>query len=183
MRRSSAILGSLLFLLLAPGFVVGVVPWWITSWQFSRLSPVIAGVRVLGAALMAAGVALLLDSFARFAWNGLGTPAPVAPPRQLVVTGLYRFVRNPMYLAVVAAILGQGLLFGNTRLCLYGLGVWAACHLFVILYEEPKLRGSFGSEYQRFSEHVPRWVPRVRPWQEEQGEPAAGSPGRDSLVG
>src|SRR5215469_2404399 len=171
MRRSSAILGSLLFLLVAPGFVVGVVPWWITGWRFPRPWPAMAGFRVLGAALMAAGIALLLDSFARFAWRGLGTPAPVAPTRHLVVTGLYRFVRNPMYLAVVAAILGQALLFANTRLVLYGLMVWAACHLFVILYEEPKLRGTFGSEYQRFCQHVPRWIPRPRPWQEEHGEP------------
>ena len=131
-----------------------------------------AGFRVLGVALLLAGVALLVDSFARFAWNGRGTPAPVAPTRNLVVTGLYRFVRNPMYLAVVAAVVGQGLWLGNTSLLLYALAVWAVSHLFVIFYEEPKLRSNFGSEYQNFCHHVPRWIPRVRPWQQDDPEAA-----------
>lgn len=131
------------------------------------------GVRVLGVALMLAGISVLVDSFIRFAWRGLGTPAPVAPTRNLVVTGLYRFVRNPMYLAVIAAILGQALLFGKTSLLLYAVAVWAACHLFVTVYEEPTLESSFGSEYARFCQHVPRWIPRLRPWQEEQGGHAA----------
>lgn len=113
---------------------------------------------------MLAGICLLLDSFARFALRGLGTPAPVAPTRHLVATGLYRFVRNPMYLGVVAAIAGQGLLFGNARLFLYGASIWMAFHSFVLLYEEPTLRSRFGPEYEEFCAHVPRWIPRLRPW-------------------
>ena len=113
---------------------------------------------------MGAGALALLDSFARFAINGLGTPAPVFPARHLVTTGLYRYVRNPMYLAVVALIAGQGLLLGNTGLLDYGVIVWLAFHLFVIRYEEPMLQATFGPEYEAFRSGVSRWLPRLRPW-------------------
>ena len=86
------------------------------------------------------------------------------PTRHLVVTGLYRYVRNPMYAAVVAAILGQGLLFGNALLVAYGAIVWLLFHLFVLLYEEPTLRATFGPEYEAFCSQVRRWIPRVSPW-------------------
>ena len=105
------------------------------------------------------GVPLLLDSFARFALKGLGTPAPVFPTRHLVVSGLYRYVRNPMYLAVVAVIVGQGLLFGDVRVLEYALIPWLAAHLFVLFYEEPTLRRSFGAEYEIYRANVPRWIP------------------------
>ena len=167
MRRPFAILGSLVFLLLAPGFVAGVVPWWITHW---RLGPPLIGFpagRIFGAFLILGGIPLVLDSFARFALQGLGTPAPVAPTRHLVASGFYRHVRNPMYIGVVAVVLGQGLLFGNLRVWIYGFLLWGAFHLFVISYEEPTLRKSFDSEYQEFSRNVPRWIPRVKPWRTE----------------
>lgn len=114
---------------------------------------------------MAAGLPVLLDSFARFALQGLGTPAPIAPPRHLVVTGWYGYVRNPMYVAVVSLILGQGLFFGSVRVLEYGVAVWAVFHLFVLLYEEPALRGKFGAEYGEFCGNVRRWLPRLSPWQ------------------
>ena len=104
-----------------------------------------------------------MDSFARFAVQGSGTPAPVFPTKHLVVTGLYRFVRNPMYVAVVSVILGQGLLLGNVRILEYGVLVWLAFHLFVLAYEGPKLRVSFGLEYEQFCAGAPRWMPRLRP--------------------
>ena len=113
---------------------------------------------------MAAGVSVLLDSFARFALQGLGTPAPIFPTRHLVVSGLFRHVRNPMYVAVVALILGQGLFFGNIRVLEYGVAIWVGFFLFVLLYEEPTLRKSFGPEYEEFCANVPRWIPHLRPW-------------------
>src|SRR3974390_3319734 len=113
MRRLFAILGSALFLVLAPGTVAGIVPWWITHWRVESSAAWWIPLRFLGAALIALGLPVLLDSFARFAVKGLGTPAPVFPTRHLVITGLYRYVRNPMYLAVVSAILGQGLILAN----------------------------------------------------------------------
>src|SRR5258708_15517030 len=121
MRRAAAILGSFCFLLLAPGVVAGVVPWWISHWQVGPPLLGVSALRGLGVALIVAGVPMLLDSFARFAMQGLGTPAPVFPTKHLVVTGIYRYVRNPMYVGVVATVLGQGLLFGNGRLLSYGI--------------------------------------------------------------
>lgn len=159
-----AIVGSAVFLAIAPGFVAGLAPWWISHW---RLEPPFFGMpifRDVGGMLIALGVIGLLDSFVRFAVQGVGTPAPVFPTRHLVVTGLYRYVRNPMYVSVVSAILGQGLLLGNVRLLEYGALAWLLFHLFVLLYEEPTLRSSFGSEYKLFCAKVPRWIPRFTPW-------------------
>lgn len=120
--------------------------------------------RVLGALLICAGLPLLLDSFGRFAIQGLGTPAPVAPPRHLVVSGLYRYVRNPMYVAVSSLVFGQGLLFGSVQVLKYGVVVFVGFHLFVLLYEEPVLRGKCDSEYDDYCKNVRRWWPRVKPW-------------------
>jgi protein-S-isoprenylcysteine O-methyltransferase Ste14 len=164
MRKSLAMLGSAIFLVIAPGVVAGYVPWRICRWQMGEPLLGIAVLRAAGVVLIAAGLPVLLDSFARFALEGLGTPAPVFPTRHLVVSGLYRHVRNPMYVAVVALILGQGLLFGNVRVLEYGVAVWAGFFLFVVLYEEPTLRKSFGKEYEEFCGNVPRWIPRWRPW-------------------
>ena len=164
MRRLSAVLGSVFFLLLAPGTVAGLVPWWISHWRMQAPLLGFAAFRMLGGLLVALGLPVLLDSFARFALQGLGTPAPVYPTRHLVVTGLYRYVRNPMYVAVVWIILGQGLVLGDVRVLGYGGLVWLVFHLFVLAYEEPVLRRSFGPEYDAFCSHVPRWIPRLRPW-------------------
>jgi len=92
------------------------------------------------------------------------TPAPIAPTHHLVVTGLYRYVRNPIYIALVSVTVGQALLFGDGRLLWYGAVVWLAFHLFVVLYEEPTLQLKFGIEYETFRANVPRWIPRLTPW-------------------
>ena len=120
--------------------------------------------RFIGGLLATLGVIGLLDSFTRFALEGVGTPAPVFPTQHLVVTGLYRYVRNPMYVAVVVAILGQGLILGNVALLAYGGLVWLLFHLFVLVYEEPTLGTTFDAEYQSFCAEVPRWIPRFTPW-------------------
>lgn len=162
MRRISAILGSAIFLVLAPGIVAGYIPWRISGWD---IGPPLLGMpwlRVIGVLSIAAGLPVLLDSFARFALLGLGTPAPVFPTSHLVVTGWFRYVRNPMYLSVLSIILGQGLLFGNMAVLEYGVAVWLAFFLFVVLYEEPSLRRTFGREYEEFCAKVPRWIPRLR---------------------
>jgi protein-S-isoprenylcysteine O-methyltransferase Ste14 len=164
-RKCAAILGSAVFLVLAPGFVAGLVPWWISRWQFEAPFFGIAVFPWAGGLLIALGAVGLLDSFSRFALQGLGTPAPVFPTRHLVVTGLYRFVRNPMYVAVASTILGQGLIFGNVRVLEYGAIVWLLFHLFVLGYEEPTLRRTFGDEYKLFCAEVPRWIPRLTPWE------------------
>ena len=172
MRRVFAALGSALFFVLAPGTVAGLVPWWISRWRFDTPAAWFS-LPVAGALLAAAGAIVLIDSFVRFAVQGIGTPAPVFPTRHLVVTGLYRHVRNPMYVAVVAVIAGQGLLFGNLRVLAYGGLVWLAFHLFVLAYEEPTLQATFGIEYERFRAGVPRWIPRLTPW---RGDPGGSGP-------
>jgi protein-S-isoprenylcysteine O-methyltransferase Ste14 len=165
MQRAGAIAGSAIFLVIAPGTIAGYVPWLLSRWQFSPPLLGFGPFRWIGVVLIAAGLPVLLDSFRRFAVEGLGTPAPIAPPQHLVVTGWYRYVRNPMYVAIAFLNFGQGLLFGNVRVLEYGFFVWLAMHLFVLAYEEPVLRSKFGAEYGEFCAHVRRWIPRVRPWQ------------------
>lgn len=164
MRRISAILGTAIFLVIAPGVVVGYVPWRICRWHLGTPLLGMPWLRFVGFLLMAAGLPVVLDSFARFALQGLGTPAPVFPTSHLVVSGFYRYVRNPMYVAATSLIVGQGLFFGSTRVLEYGIAVWLGFFLFVLLYEEPTLRKTFGAEYEEFCANVPRWVPRLRPW-------------------
>src|SRR6478672_9309169 len=147
MQRAAALLGSAIFLLIAPGTLAVYLPWYFTHWQFGP--PLFPVARGLGGILIVAGLPILLDSFARFALQGLGTPAPVMPPKHLVVTGLYRHVRNPMYVAVTALIVGQGLLFGSVAVLEYGVVVWAGFFLFVVAYEEPALGEQFPDEYER----------------------------------
>jgi len=106
------------------------------------------------------GILGVLECFGRFALQGVGTPAPVFPTRHLVVAGLYRHVRNPMYISVMATILGQGVLFGNVDVLGYGAVVWLLFHVFVLVYEEPTLRSTFGTEYESYCGKVPRWIPR-----------------------
>ena len=141
-----------------------LVPFWISGWRLAPPLVGFVGFRVLGALLMAAGLPVFLDCFARFALQGLGTPAPIAPPERLVVTGLYRHVRNPIYVAVTSLIVGQALFFGDVRLLEYGLVVWAFFHVWVLAIEEPGLRAEFGAEYRDFCAHVRRWIPRLLPW-------------------
>jgi len=160
MRKFFATLGSAIFLILAPGFVAGLVPWWISK-RGTDATPLGWPLKGLGILLIAAGATVLLDSFVRFALQGLGTPAPVFPTKHLVITGLYRYVRNPMYVAVVSIILGQSLFFGNLRVLEYGVAVWLMFHLFVLLYEEPTLRATFPGEYKEYCDKVPRWLPRL----------------------
>ena len=112
MRKVHAALGSVVFFALAPGVVAGLVPWWLTSWKAAARPAWWLPLRAAGAVLLLAGTGVLVHAFARFVVEGLGTPAPLAPTRELVVGGLYRYVRNPMYLAVLAAIVGQALLLG-----------------------------------------------------------------------
>jgi protein-S-isoprenylcysteine O-methyltransferase Ste14 len=159
--RARAAAGSLVFLLVAPGVVAGVVPWVLTGWDSSDPPTVLV---VVGVALIAGGGAVLVHAFARFVIEGIGTPAPVAPTEHLVVGGLYRYVRNPMYLAVTATIVGQAALLGRPGLLLYAALFVATVATFVRLYEEPVLSERFGAEYEAYRAGVPGWWPRLRPW-------------------
>jgi protein-S-isoprenylcysteine O-methyltransferase Ste14 len=163
-RTLTAAGGSSLFFAAAPGVVVGVVPWALTRWQVGdgvlRWPPTQAA----GAAVLVASVVVLVQAFVRFVREGAGTPAPVAPTERLVVGGLYRHVRNPMYVAVVGAVLGQALLLARPALVLYAAVVGAVMAAFVRWHEEPLLARRYGSQYQAYRSAVPAWRPLLRPW-------------------
>lgn len=163
-RRRRAAVGTALFLVVAPGTVAGLIPWWISGWEVREPMPSWAPLRAVGAVLVVAGAAVILSAFARFVVEGLGTPAPAAPTDQLVVGGIYRYVRNPMYLAVDAAIVGQALLLGQPWLLLYAAVISLANAAFVHWYEEPTLRRQFGPRYDTYRQAVPAWLPRRHPW-------------------
>jgi protein-S-isoprenylcysteine O-methyltransferase Ste14 len=159
MHRGTAAIGSIVFFVVAPGTVAGLIPWWLTSWQVDGAW---LPLQVLGAIVIAAGLAVLVQAFARFVIDGFGTPAPIAPTDELVVSGLYRHVRNPMYVAVVAIIAGQALVLGQEVLLVYAAAMWAVFASFVRLYEEPTLLATYGAQYDAYRRAVPAWLPRLR---------------------
>ncbi len=158
MRKTSAATGSAAFFAAAPGVVAGLVPWLLTGWRAG--SPYSLALRAAGAVLIAAGGVVLLAAFGRFVIEGAGTPSPTAPTEQLVVGGLYRYVRNPMYLAVLAAITGQALVLSRPVLLIYAAGVGAVFCAFVYWYEQPALAKRYGAQYEAYRRNVPAWWPR-----------------------
>jgi len=155
MRRPTAAAGSALFFAVAPGVVAGLVPWWLTGWRVRGPLAHWAPLRVAGLIMLIAGAIVLIQAFARFVTEGHGTPAPVAPAEHLVIGGLYRYVRNPMYLAVGATIAGQALVLGRPALLLYLALFFAAVAAFVHGYEEPTLAARYGDDYAAYRRPVP----------------------------
>jgi protein-S-isoprenylcysteine O-methyltransferase Ste14 len=164
LAKAKAAVGTAVFLLLAPGVVAGVIPWSLTGWEANGPMPYWLPFWIAGLLLVAAGAVVLLEAFVRFVVEGVGTPAPVGPTERLVVGGLYRYVRNPMYLAVAAIIVGQALALAQPILVPYAAAFAAAVAAFVHWYEEPTLRRQFGEQYERYCSAVPAWRPRRTPW-------------------
>ena len=169
MRGPAAAAGSAVFFALAPGTVAGLIPWCLTRWQIRGPLAYWAPVRLTGVIVLILGGTVLVEAFARFVSQGHGTPAPAAPAERLVTGGLYRHVRNPMYLAVVAAITGQALAMGQPVLLGYAAAVWVTVAAFARWYEEPALARQFGAQYEAYRRGVPAWWPRVRPWKQNPG--------------
>jgi protein-S-isoprenylcysteine O-methyltransferase Ste14 len=160
------VLRTAVYFLIVPGIFTAFIPWWMSRW---RLEPPLLGFapfRVIGVLLMAVGVPVLLECYWRFMFIGNGTPAAMFPTHRLVVTGFYRYVRNPMYVAALSVTLGQGLFLGNVKVLAYCLFPLLMLVLVVAADEEPTLRRLFGAEYEAYCVRVPRWVPRLRPWRE-----------------
>src|SRR3954466_15933819 len=170
MRTSVAAAGSTAFFALAPGTVAGLLPWWLTRWRPSTGLAHWLPAPPPGVVILLAGTAFLVHAFVRFVVEGIGTPAPIAPPAHLVVGGLYQYVRNPMYLAVIATILGQALLLWRPVLLGYAAIVTAAMVAFVVGHEQPALTRTFGKEYTTYCRAVPGWLPRLTPWRPGPGE-------------
>jgi protein-S-isoprenylcysteine O-methyltransferase Ste14 len=151
-------LKSILFLILAPGIVAGYVPL-----ALLRRGPQLESgfFAYLAFPLWLIGLVILLWCFWDFLVKGRGTPAPIDPPKELVATGLYNYVRNPMYVGVLIFIIGHFLWFKTIWMIAYMAVVFLAFHLFVTLYEEPHLKRTFGTAYEDYTNKVPRWIPRI----------------------
>jgi protein-S-isoprenylcysteine O-methyltransferase Ste14 len=157
--RLRAVLGSAAFVLFGgPTIVAGLVPWLLTRWEADDPAPAL---RVLGGLLLAVGAAVVLETTARFALQGRGTPAPFAAPERFVARGSFRVIRNPMYVGVLALIVGQAFLLGREVLLLWAGVALLLFHLFVVFHEEPELHKRFGAEYDAYRREVGRWLPSV----------------------
>jgi protein-S-isoprenylcysteine O-methyltransferase Ste14 len=163
MRRSTAAWGSTAFFVVAPGTVVGLVPWLITRWDPHQPWPYWVVAQIIGGALICVGLVPAVSAFAEFVKAG-GTPMPIAPTQRLVTRGFNRYVRNPMYVGLLLAILGQALLFASVGLLIYAAAAWVVTAAFVRWYEEPTLTRQFGAEYEAYRRAVPAWWPRLHPW-------------------
>ncbi len=153
------VLKSILFLIVAAGLGAVYIPFALLP----RVPQIETGLlSYLALPLWLAGSVTVLWCFADFALKGRGTPNPLDPPRILVAPGLYRYVRNPIYLAVLAIIVGHFFWFKSIWMLAYAVIVFLLCHLFVIVYEEPTLKKTFGASYEDYSRSVPRWIPRIR---------------------
>jgi len=155
---------TLVFALTFVATVLVLVPRWILG-PAGRAHVVTGAPRYAAAVLIAAGAALMVWCWQEFAARGRGTPMPLDPPRRLVISGPYRHVRNPMYVAALLFLLGQATLYGAVSLVWYAAAFVIATHLFVVAYEEPALRRQFGADYEAYRAAVGRWVPRLRPYE------------------
>jgi protein-S-isoprenylcysteine O-methyltransferase Ste14 len=160
--RQNILVSTLFTLFGGPGLILVYFPYTITRF---RIPPGQPTWRFLTAGLLvAAGLAPLFESIVRFIVVGRGTLVPTTPTQHLVVSGLYRYVRNPMYLGVLTVITGEALLFSGRSMVQYLTTVFAGFHLFVCFYEEPRLTRTYPVEYVRYRSHVHRWLPRLAPW-------------------
>jgi len=153
-------LGTFLFFLVAPGVMAGVVPWLVTGWDGSPAGP--DALDVIGAVVALVGLAMVVACFVRFVREGRGTPSPTAPTEELVVGGLYRYLRNPMYVGVGLVIAGQCVAFRSVALVVWLALFTAAVTAFVVGYEQPTLRARYGASYDAYRRMVPAVIPRLR---------------------
>jgi protein-S-isoprenylcysteine O-methyltransferase Ste14 len=179
-QRPAAALGTAVFFIVVPGVVAGLVPRLVSRGQLGDESSAWLPVRAVGVLVVAAGIAVLVLCFVRFVMEGLGTPAPAAPTERLVVGGAYRFVRNPMYVAIIAIILGQALLFLSLNVLCYAVLAWAAMAAFAHWYEEPTLARTYGAQFDSYRAAVPGWLPRIRPWTPEPAQSPAPTASPDA---
>lgn len=152
---------TLIFTVLVPGTIAVLLPYRLASSPTARGSVPLGSFRYFGVVLIAAGALIYSWCAWDFAFAGKGTPAPIDPPKELVVRGLYKHVRNPMYIGVLSLVLGQAIWFEAIALFAYAVLVFSLFNAFVFFYEEPALKRKFGASYKRYCETVPRWLPRL----------------------
>ncbi len=164
MSRSAAAAASLAWFVVIGGAFGVLLPYLLNDWHLHQPLPYWAIARAAGVLLICAGLVPLVDSFVEFFKAG-GTPVPVASPPRLVVTGFYRYVRNPIYVGFLVVLLGQTLFFGSPGMLEYTVIAWLVGAAAVRFYEEPVLARKFGADYQAYRGAVRAWLPRLRPWQ------------------
>ena len=179
MRRSAAAAVSVAWGVALGVTFAGLLPYLLGDWRFHRPLPDWVIAQVAGGLLIGAGLVPIVASFIEFA-KANGTPVPVAAPPRLVVSGFYRYVRNPIYVGFLAILVGQALLFGSLGLLKYAAVAWCIGAAAVRWYEEPTLARKFGAEYQDYRHAVRAWIPRLDPW--TPGKPA-GAAGHDEAAG
>ncbi|MFC4439366.1 MULTISPECIES: methyltransferase family protein [Natrialbaceae] len=162
MASPFVLLKTAVFSVLVPGTVVGLVPQLLARRDRLALPIPPRVARVTGSASLLAGVLLYLHTAWRFSDEGGGTPSPSDEPPELVTGGVYGYVRNPMYLAVLCCIGGQALLYRSVLVCWWAVGCWLGFHNRILEYEEPHLAAKHGAEYEQYRERAPRWLPRLR---------------------
>lgn len=154
-------LKTALAIVLVPGAACLLFPYFILKSSHIQLDRSIGLPQVLGMVIAALGISMILWVGATFVRRGKGTPIPIEPPKRLVINGLYRYVRNPMYVGAVLIVIAEGIYFGSWLLLLYAAGLWAMLHLAMVIFEEPQLKRRFGKEYEQYMAVVPRWLPRL----------------------
>jgi protein-S-isoprenylcysteine O-methyltransferase Ste14 len=152
------LLRSIFFTFLFPGSVTVLIPYLIL--RAKEPGPDSGAIHYFGLPLVAIGACGLIWCIWQFFSEGRGTLAPVDPPKELVVHGLYRVVRNPMYVSVVSILLGEAIYFGSIGILIEAATVFAVTHLFIVYYEEPYLKRRFGTAYDTYLQTVGRWIPR-----------------------
>jgi protein-S-isoprenylcysteine O-methyltransferase Ste14 len=168
--RGWAVLKTLLFGIVIGFFVVYYLPWTLAIRGYEVSYEGAGALRWLAIVPLVAGAIIALRCAFAFAWMGLGTPVPFDPPRTLIVSGFYRYVRNPMFLGVCLLLLGEIALWGSLAAGLGYVAVFAAAVvLLILLHEEPSLRAKFGADYQEYCRNVPRFLPRLTPWKKTGG--------------
>ena len=153
---------TIAFIFLVPGTVIVYLPAFLLGKRGALNLPALSVGTAFAAMVWVLGVSVCITSAVRFATEGEGTPAPVDPPKNLVVRGIYRYTRNPMYVGVVSALAAEALFFSSALLAADALLFFIGFHLFAVLYEEPHLRRLFGPQYEEYCRTVPRWIPSVR---------------------
>lgn len=155
----SLVLRNLIFVVLQPGVVAGLVPYLIVRDGFwDGLANGLLFHHYIGVVIFLVGFCLLLHCVRRFVLEGLGTISPADPTKRLVVSGLYRYSRNPMYVGVMAMLLGEVVFSQSAGLLVYAMLVFVMFYLFIVYREEPRLARDFGNEYEAYRKNVRRWL-------------------------
>ena len=154
----SLFLRNLFFTILQPGIVAILIPFWLSGKSVkSAFTPPFVGHHYIGLFIFAVGLIVVLICVASFAIRGKGTLSPADPTKKLVISGLYRFSRNPMYIGVTMMLIGQSIFFQSYAIAIYSLVIFIAFYSFIVFFEEPRLQDAFGSEYNEYVKKVPRW--------------------------